>query len=252
MSSIRIRFTGSSGAELAAILDTPDDTKPDAYALFAHCFTCSKDYKSVVNISRALVQKNIGVLRFDFTGLGESEGDFSETTFSSNVEDLIAAADFMASRGRGPAILIGHSFGGAAVIQAAGKISTTRAVAVIATPYDPTHVADVLKLDKRFEKKDTIDVTISGRTFRLKRKFLDDLRNGAIRKPLARLGKPLIIFHSPADAVVGIENAAKIFQAARHPKSFISLDDADHLLSDPADSKYVGFIISEWARRYIA
>ncbi len=252
MSSTRVRFRGSNGDELAAILDLPDEGKPIAYALFAHCFTCSKDYKSVVNISKALVQKGIGVMRFDFTGLGESEGDFSETTFSSNVDDLVAAAAFMKSEHDGPAILIGHSFGGAAVIQAAGKIESSRAVAVIATPYDPSHVAELLQLEKRFENSDTIDVTISGRTFKLKRKFLDDLRHEAIKKPLADLRKPLIIFHSPADGVVGIDNAAKIFQAARHPKSFISLDGADHLLSDPADSKYVGFIIAEWARRYIA
>lgn len=252
MSSSRVRFSGSNGDELAAILDMPDKGKPSAYALFAHCFTCSKDYKSVVNISRGLVQKGIGVMRFDFTGLGESEGDFLETTFSSNVEDLVAAAKYMQSEHDAPAILIGHSFGGAAVIQAAGKIESSRAVAVIATPYDPSHVADLLQLEKRFEKKDTIDVTISGRTFKLKRKFLDDLRNEAIKRPLAELHKPLIIFHSPADAVVSIDNAAKIFQAARHPKSFISLDRADHLLSDPADSQYVGYIIAEWARRYIA
>jgi alpha/beta superfamily hydrolase len=252
MSSSRVRFTGSDGDELAAILDMPDKGRPAAYALFAHCFTCSKDYKSVVNISRALVQRDIGVMRFDFTGLGESEGDFSETTFSSNVEDLIAAAEYMKSRHESPAILIGHSFGGAAVIQAAGKIQSSRAVAVIATPYDPSHVADLLQLKKRFENKETIEVNISGRTFRLKRKFLDDLRNEAIKRPLADLRKPLIIFHSPADAVVGIDNAAKIFQAAKHPKSFVSLDGADHLLSDPADSQYVGFIIAEWARRYIA
>lgn len=252
MSSTRVRFPGSGGAELAAILETPDDRAPTAYALFAHCFTCSKDYKSVVNISRALVQRDIGVMRFDFTGLGESGGDFSETTFSSNVEDVIAAADYMESQNQPPAVLIGHSFGGAAMIQAARKITSSRAVAVIASPYDPSHVADLLQLEKQFEKKDTVDVTISGRTFQLKRKFLDDLKSEGIKKPLAELRKPLIIFHSPADAVVGIDNAAKIFQAARHPKSFISLDGADHLLSDPADSRYVGFIIAEWARRYIA
>ncbi len=251
MSSSKVRFTGGNGDELAAILDMPDMGKPVAYALFAHCFTCSKDYKSVVNISRALVQKGIGVMRFDFTGLGESEGDFSETTFSSNVEDLSAAAEYMNSEHEGPAILIGHSFGGAAVIQAAGKIESSRAVAVIATPYDPSHVADLLQLEKRFEKKDTIDVTISARTFQLKRKFLDDLRHEAIKRPLADLRKPLIIFHSPADGVVSIDNAAKIFQAAKHPKSFISLDGADHLLSNPTDSKYVGFIIAEWAMRYL-
>jgi len=251
MSSTRVRFSGSNGDELAAILDMPDKGKPVAYSLFAHCFTCSKDYKSVVNISKALVQKGIGVMRFDFTGLGESEGDFSETTFSSNVDDLVAAADYLQTTHDSPAILIGHSFGGAAVIQAAGKIESSRAVAVIATPYDPSHVAELLQLEKRFAKQDTIDVTISGRTFKLKRKFLDDLRNEAIKKPLADLRKSLIIFHSPADGVVGIDNAAKIFQAARHPKSFISLDGADHLLSNPADSQYVGFIIAEWARRYI-
>lgn len=251
MRTERLRFAGSQSAELAAILNTPDEGAPAAFALFAHCFTCSKDFTAIVNISKALVAKGIAVFRFDFTGLGESEGEFAETTLSSNVEDLVAAADYMNREFSGPKILIGHSFGGAAIIQAAGKIGSCRAVATIAAPYDPTHIADLLDLDKKFESADTIDVAIAGRTFQLRRQFLDDIRDEKMKGAIGQLGKPLLIFHSPLDNTVGIDNAGKIFQAARHPKSFISLDDADHILSDPNDSRYVGNIIAEWAKRYI-
>jgi putative redox protein len=251
MKSIKIKFTGSQTAELAAILNIPDSESPQAYALFAHCFTCGKDFKAVVNISKALAAKGIAVFRFDFTGLGESAGEFSKTTFSSNVDDLVAAAEHMKKKYAEPKILIGHSFGGAAVIQAAGKIESCEAVATIAAPYDPSHIVDLLDLDDRFEDRDAVDVTIAGRTFQLRRQFLEDLRDEKLRGTIGELRKPLIIFHSPIDNTVSIDNAGKIFQAAKHPKSFISLDDADHVLSDPDDSRYVGNIIAEWAGKYI-
>ncbi len=251
MNSRKVRFTGSQSTDLAAILNTPDTEPPAAYALFAHCFTCGKEFKAVVNISKALVAKGIAVFRFDFTGLGESEGEFSDTTFSSNVEDLIAAAEYMKSTYAGPQLLIGHSFGGTAVIRAAERIENCRAVATIAAAYDPSLLADRLNLDERFEDSDAIEVTIAGRAFRLKRQFLEDIRDEKLKGTIGTLRKPLIIFHSPVDNIVGIDNAGKIFQAAKHPKSFISLDDADHVLSDPNDSKYVGNIIAEWAAKYI-
>jgi len=204
-----------------------------------------------VNISKTLVARGIAVFRFDFTGLGESEGDFAETTFSCNVEDVIAAAEHMNSEYAGPKILIGHSFGGVAVIRAAERIDSCTAVATIAVPYDPSHVADLLNLDEKFEDGDVIGVTIAGRSFQLGRSFLEDIRDEKLKGAIGRLRMPLLIFHSPVDNIVGIENAENIFQAAKHPKSFVSLDDAGHILSDPRDSEYVGSIIAEWAKRYI-
>jgi len=251
MKSTRLKFDGSRGTELAAILNLPDRGKPRSYALFAHCFTCSKDFKAAVNIARALTDRDMAILRFDFTGIGDSKGEFSETTFSSNVEDMAAAAAFMAEKYEPPGILIGHSFGGAAAIQAAARIKSCQAVAVIAAPYDPSHIAGLLNLEERFKESDSITVNIAGRQFKLRKKFLEDIKDERLKKTLGRLQCPLIIFHSPQDNIVGIENAGRIFKAAVHPKSFISLDGADHVLSDPADSAYVGYIIAEWAARYL-
>lgn len=253
MRSTKLQFQGSRGNLLSARLDLPVDGSPIAYALFAHCFTCTKNLKAVAYISRALTRKRIGVLRFDFTGLGESEGDFADTNFSSNVGDLVAAARFLESDYEAPRILIGHSLGGAAVLQAAAKMPACRAVATIGAPADPMHVNRLLKDHALViaEKGEAI-VTLEGRDFKIKQQFLDDLKRPRMAAVIKNLKKALLIFHSPVDRIVGIENAAGIFQAARHPKSFVSLDRADHLLTDPADAEYVGIVTAAWARKYMS
>jgi putative redox protein len=252
MQSQKLTFQNSDGETLAARLDLPLDDEPLAYALFAHCFTCSKNLKAVGNISQALTRRKIAVLRFDFTGLGESEGDFADTNFSSNISDLICAADFLGEEYEAPKILIGHSLGGAAVLQAAGEISSSAAVVTIAAPCDPAHVAHLLESDrKEIEEKGKAKVKLAGRTFTIKKQFLDDLEETNMQKKIHNLRRALLIFHSPFDNIVGIENAGRIFQSALHPKSFISLDQADHLLSDEADSYYVGAVLAAWAAKYI-
>lgn len=252
MQDRRIRFPGADGSQLSARTTTPTDAPPLAWALFAHCFTCSKDLRSVVNIGRALARERIAVLRFDFTGLGESEGDFADTTFSSNVEDLIAAAGFMARELEPPAILIGHSLGGAAALQAAIRLDVVRAVATIGAPFSPAHVTHLFadSLD-RIRDAGEAEVVLAGRRFTLRRDFVEDLEATKMAATITGLRKPLLIMHSPADRTVGIENAARIYEAARHPKSFISLDDADHLLLDERDSRYVGAVLAAWATRYV-
>ena len=251
MPSTKVEFRGSQTSALRGLIDEPE-TPPRAYALFAHCFTCSKNFKAVTYISRALTAQNIAVLRFDFTGLGESEGDFADTNFTSNVDDLIAASGYLETVYEGPKVLIGHSLGGTAVLQAARRIDTCRAVATIGAPYDPEHVANLFAADReRIETEGEADITLASRKFTIKRQFLDDLGQGKAREVIGSLGKPLLIFHSPIDNTVGIDNAAEIFQAARHPKSFISLDGADHLLSNEADARYVGAVTAQWAERYI-
>ncbi len=250
----RLHFTNASGKKLAARLDMPVDEKPAAYAIFAHCFTCTKNFNAVVNIDRALAREGIAVLRFDFTGLGESEGDFAETSFSTNVADLVAAAQFLEAEYEAPGLLIGHSLGGAAVLQAASMIPSCKAVATIAAPYDLSHLArhlsdsiDTLKNEDRKEA----EIVLAGRKFRIKRQFIEDLERTRMEVTIHNLQKALIIFHSPVDTIVDIENAAHIFRAARHPKSFVSLDHADHLLSKRGDSLYVGSVLAAWSRKYI-
>ncbi|MCU0559418.1 MAG: bifunctional alpha/beta hydrolase/OsmC family protein [Desulfobacterales bacterium] len=246
-------FPGPGGHRLAALLDLPLDGKPAAYALFAHCFTCSKNVRAAYHISRALAREGIAVLRFDFTGLGESGGDFADTSFLSNVEDLIAAARFMESRFEGPTLLVGHSLGGAAVLKAAPSIPASKAVVTIAAPADPGHVSHVLgPAAETIRAAGEAQVEISGRNFVLRKKFLDDLAAVDPEEVMRELNRALLVMHSPVDDTVGIENAALIFQAARHPKSFVSLDRADHLLSKSSDSRYAGAVIAAWARRYIA
>jgi putative redox protein len=249
----KFEIPGPNGHKLAALLDLPLDGKPAAYALFAHCFTCSKDLKAVYHISRALTRERIAVLRFDFTGLGESGGDFADTSFLSNVEDLVAAAEFLESRFEGPKLLIGHSLGGAAVLQAASAIPSSKALVTIAAPADPRHVSRTLgPATATIAAKGEAEVNISGRTFILRKKFLDDLGKIDPETTIHNLNRALLVMHSPTDDTVGIENAARIFQIARHPKSFVSLDQADHLLSNMADSRYAGAVIAAWAERYIA
>ena len=248
----RITFAGASGAQLAARLSMPPDGVVRACALFAHCFTCSKDLKPVVNISRAMTQQGMAVMRFDFTGLGESEGDFAGTTFSSNIEDLVAAAAFMEREFDAPAILVGHSLGGAAVLQAAARLPSVRAVATIGAPFDPAHVTNLfVDALPDIDASGSADVVLAGRRFTLSRDFVRDLDGHNVESVLQSLRRPLLILHSPVDNTVGIENAALIYKAARHPKSFISLDDADHLLMKEADSLYVGTLLATWAARYI-
>ena len=252
MSFEKVRFTNPHGEQLAARLDRPTKGEPDAYALFAHCFTCSKDLKAVGAISRALNRQNIAVLRFDFTGLGESEGDFSDTNFSSNVDDLVAAADFLGENYEAPRIIVGHSLGGAAVLQAAHRIPSAEAVATIAAPYDPEHVTRLLD-DALEEIKSSGEarITLAGRSFTIRKQFLEDLAATKMEETIRTLERALLIFHSPIDQTVGVENAARIFKAAKHPKSFVSLDDADHLLGDTSDAEYVGVVLGAWARKYV-
>ncbi|MCK8602087.1 bifunctional alpha/beta hydrolase/OsmC family protein [Desulfoferrobacter suflitae] len=248
----KILFKNHEGHELAGRLDLPLDEKPFAYAIFAHCFTCTKNLNAVVNIDRALTRQGIGVLRFDFTGLGESEGEFAETNFSSNVADLAAAADFLKDNFAAPKLLIGHSLGGAAVLQAAGRIDSCAAVATIAAPADPSSVTRHLgNTTQEIEQRGEAEITLGGRKFRIKKQFLEDLEQVQMEDTIRNLGRPLLLFHSPQDAVVGIENARKIFETARHPKSFISLDKADHLLSAREDSLYLGSVLAAWAHKYI-
>jgi putative redox protein len=249
--SQKVEFPGSQGGMLAARLELPDGP-PRAYALFAHCFTCSKDVFAAARIAGGLAEAGIAVLRFDFTGLGASEGDFANTNFSSNVEDLVRAAGYLRDAHAAPAILIGHSLGGAAVLSAAGKIPEAKAVATIAAPSDPGHVAHLLA-DARpeIEKKGEAEVVLAGRSFRIQKQFLEDIDGHRLADAIKDLKRALLIFHSPRDGTVGIENASAIFTAARHPKSFVSLDGADHLLSRREDARYVAAVLTAWAGRYV-
>jgi uncharacterized OsmC-like protein/pimeloyl-ACP methyl ester carboxylesterase len=249
--SEKLQFTGSEGHLLAAALDMPE-REPVAYALFAHCFTCGKDVLAAKRIAVALAAKGIAVLRFDFTGLGSSEGDFANSTFTSNVADLVRAADHLRETRKGPAILIGHSLGGAAILAAAEQIPDAKAVVTIAAPSDPAHVTGLFK--DRIEdirKHGEVEVQLAGRPFHIKREFLDDIAEHGLMDHVAKLHKALLIMQSPTDDTVGIDNATRIFIAAKHPKSFVSLAGADHLLSGKRDAAYVADVIAAWAERYI-
>ena len=246
-----IHFPGAFGTALAARLDLPP-TAPIAYALFAHCFTCSKDSLAAARISAALVEHGFGVLRFDFTGLGGSAGDFANTNFSSNVADLVAAAAWLREHHQAPRVLIGHSLGGAAVLAAAGQIAEAAAVATIGAPFDPGHVQHLLgSAAAEIAATGEAEVTLVGRKFRIRKQFLDDLAANGNGERIGHLRKALLVFHSPRDTTVDIENAARIYAAARHPKSFVSLDTADHLLTGKADAAYVAAVLAAWAGRYV-
>ena len=246
-----VSFPGALGATLAARLDAPAEA-PLAYALFAHCFTCSKDSKAAAYISAALAERGIAVLRFDFTGLGGSEGEFANTNFSSNVGDLVAAADYLRRNHRAPAILIGHSLGGAAVLAAASRIPEAVAVATIGSPFDPGHILHLLEGSLgTIDSEGEAQVEIAGRAFRIKKQFLDDIQERKLGDAVAQLGKALMVMHSPRDTIVNIDNAARIFTAAKHPKSFVSLDPADHLISRREDAIYAGHLLAAWAERYL-
>jgi putative redox protein len=248
----KVHFQNDSSKKLSAVIEFPIDKKPYTYAIFAHCFTCNKNLHAVVNITHALTSRGIAVFRFDFTGLGESEGDFSDTNFSSNVDDLVAAAKYLEKNYEAPSMLVGHSLGGAAVIYAANRLNHIKAIATIGAPSDPEHVSKLIKEGREeIEEKGEATVNIGGRPFKIKKQFLDDLRNKRPEEIIIDLKKPILILHSPFDKIVSIDNAAEIYQAAFHPKSFISLDDADHLLSKKKDSVYAGNVIATWMSRFV-
>ncbi|NDW47648.1 bifunctional alpha/beta hydrolase/OsmC family protein [Ruegeria sp. PrR005] len=251
MPTERISFKGHDGSQLAARLDLPDGPVL-ATALFAHCFTCSKDIPAARRISARLAAMGIAVLRFDFTGLGHSEGEFANTTFTSNVEDLVAAATYLAGRDMAPALLIGHSLGGAAVLRARARIAYVRAVVTIGAPADPSHVAHHFEAAlPRIRAEGAAEVCLGGRPFRIGRQFVQDITESALQPAIADLRAALLVLHAPRDETVSIDNAAQIFVAAKHPKSFVTLDDADHLISRPRDAEYAAEVIAAWAGRYV-
>lgn len=251
MPAEKFDFRNAQGQTLAALLDRPDGPVR-ATALFAHCFTCGKHNRAARRIAEGLKLHGIAVLRFDFTGLGASEGEFANTTFSSNVDDLVAAADHLREKLVAPAILIGHSLGGAAVLAAAHRIAEARAVVTINAPADPAHVAGLLKDQvANIEQQGEVEVTLGGSKFRVRRAFLDDIAGQMLAARIGALHKALLIFHSPTDDTVGIDNASHIFLAAKHPKSFISLTGADHLISSSNDAAYIAHVISAWSERYL-
>jgi len=246
-----VAFDGAAGQRLVGLLDLPDGGPAVMTALFAHCFTCGKDSIAAARIARALTARGFAVLRFDVTGLGESEGTFGEATFSMDVADLSAAGGFLRARGQGPGLLVGHSLGGAAVIAAASSIPEAVAVATIGAPSDPSHVARLLAhAVPTLEAHGRAQVQLAGRSFTVHRAFLDDLREQPQRRRIAELGRALLVMHSPQDAIVGIDNAREIFDAARHPKSFIGLDGADHVLTGEHDARYAADVLAAWASRY--
>jgi len=247
-----IHFTNQNGLKLSARWDAPADQPAVAHALFAHCFTCGKDIKAAYHIARALNREGIGVLRFDFTGLGASQGDFADTNFSSNVTDLVDAARYMEDQGTAPRMLIGHSLGGAAVIQAAAALPSVRAVVTIAAPSEPAHLKHHLEdVREPLQRRGEADITIAGRRLTIKQQFLDDISQAGTDRALKELDRALLILHSPRDSVVDIDNAARLYRTAQHPKSFVSLDSADHLLSDPEEARYAGRLIAAWVSRYL-
>lgn len=248
----KITFQNSDGNSLSGRIDFPLIGKPRAFVLFAHCFTCSKNLKSVEHISQAFTQEGMAVLRFDFTGLGQSKGDFADTNFTSNLSDLKDAYEYLEENFEAPQIIVGHSLGGAAVLHVAGQLAGVRAVATVGAPSTPTHVAHLLDSGKEeLEKNGEAEISIGGRPFRMKKQFLDDLAENENRGNIKNLKKALLVLHSPQDNTVGIESAQEIFVEAMHPKSFVSLDGADHLLMKEEDAKYVGSVIAGWSKRYI-
>lgn len=251
MRSLAVEFPGSRGHALAARLEMPSGA-PRAWAVFAHCFTCSKDSKAAAFLSAELAAHGIATLRFDFTGLGGSGGDFANTDFSSNVDDLVAAADWLRARHAAPAILVGHSLGGAAVLSAASRIEEAKAVATIGAPCDPAHVKALFAGNTaEIEAKGEAQVKLAGRSFRIRREFLEDLERHPLREAIGKLRRALLVLHAPLDDTVSIDNATAIFVAAKHPKSFVSLDRADHLLTRREDARYAARVLAAWASRFV-
>lgn len=251
--SQQITFAGASGNELAAVLETPATGSPRGYALFAHCFTCTKDIFAARQIAKNLAQAEIGVLRFDFTGLGESEGEFASTNFTSNVADLVAAAAYMEAEQKPVQIMIGHSLGGAATLAAAPKVASAQAVCTIGAPADPAHVEHLFtEYSEQIKTAGKAEVLLAGRPFVIERQFLEDIAEISLERSIGKLGKALLICHAPQDDTVEIDNARRIYAAAAHPKSFLSLDGANHLLTRRADAEYVARMIAAWASKYLA
>jgi len=252
MQAERLDFPGADGHKLAARLDQPEGT-PRAFALFAHCFTCGKDVFAASRVAQALTEYGIAVLRFDFTGLGSSEGEFANTNFSSNLADLVAAADYMRANYAAPSLLIGHSLGGAAVLGAAASMPEVKAVVTIAAPSDPYHVTGLFGSHlQEIEQQGEALVQLAGRPFRIKQQFVQDAAEHNLKGQITALKRALLVMHAPGDDTVGISNAMEIFTAAKHPKSFVSLDSADHLLTRREDAVYVANLIAAWVERYIA
>ena len=252
MRSENVEFPGSQDHVLAGVLDRPEGPAR-AFAIFAHCFTCTKDIMAASRISRSLTEHGIAVLRFDFTGLGTSDGEFSDTTFSSNVIDLVHAAAFLRSHHQAPSVLVGHSLGGAAVLAATEQIPEVRAVATIAAPADTDHMLHLLRGNREeIEERGEAEVFLAGRPFRIRKEFLDDVRAQPQNERIKHLPAALLVMHSPIDQIVGIENAGLIFGAARHPKSFVALDGANHLLSRPSDARFAASVLAAWAERYFS
>lgn len=248
----KVKFSNSEGLELSGYLELPLNSRPHSYVLFAHCFTCNKNFFAVKNIARALSAKGYGVLRFDFAGLGESDGEFADTTFSGNVEDLLSAARFLEKEYQAPELLIGHSLGGAAVIFAADKLPSVKSIVTIGAPSSPVHVKHLLKSNlEEIEEKGIAEVNVGGRNFSIKSDFLKDINTHDLSSFARDLNKAFLIMHSPQDAVVEIANAEALYKSVKHPKSFVSLDGADHLLTNNNDSEYAGNVIASWAARYL-
>lgn len=251
MRSSRLSIINNKGYKLQAHLELPENESPEYYAIFAHCFTCSSTLNAVRNISRALTKYGFGVVRFDFTGLGRSEGNFSESYFSANVDDLVAVNEYITQHYKAPSLLIGHSLGGAAVIVAASKLSNIKAVATVGAPADVSHVKHLFSHGiEEVKQKGEVEINIGGRPFRINNEFVLDFDKTDLAEITKKLRKPILIFHSPIDTIVSINNAQELYINAHHPKSFISLDNADHLLTNPQDSIYTGNIIGTWVQRY--
>ena len=251
MPTERLTFEGHGGAQLAARLDMPEGPHL-ATALFAHCFTCGKDIAAARRVAARLTQAGIAVLRFDFTGLGHSEGEFESTSFTSNCDDLVLAAEMLEARGMAPALLIGHSLGGAAAIASVPRMPSVKAVVTIAAPFDPKHVTgQFAEALPRIRQEGSAEVSLAGRPFRIGKEFVEDISEARLDRALRRMDKALLVMHAPRDALVGIENATRIFTAAQHPKSFVTLDDADHLVTMQEDADYAAGVIAAWAARYL-
>lgn len=252
MPTENIEFQNASGETLSARLELPPDRRPENFAVFAHCFTCNKNFRAVRQISSSLAARGFGVLSFDFTGLGDSEGEFEETTFSGSVDDLVAAANFLSKEYAAPSLMVGHSLGGAATLLAASRLESVEAVVTIGSPSAPQHVKHLFsdRVDQIVDQGKS-EVNIGGRPFILKREFVEDLDRQDILSVVRELGKAILILHSPEDKIVGIDDAAILYKAAKHPKSFVSLSGADHLLSSPEDGRYAGELIASWAARYV-
>ncbi len=251
MKKIKLKIPAEN-FELGAQLDLADEETPKAYALFAHCFTCTKDLKSINYLNEALTNNSIAVLRFDFTGLGESEGEFGTSNIERNISDIVAAAEYLKKNYEAPKLLVGHSLGGAAIMQAAPQIPSAKALATIGAAFFPFHIRRILKSgEDEIREKGKAEVMIADKKFTISEKFYDDLNEVNMKDKIENLNKALCILHSPLDKIVGIDHAAKIFISAKHPKSFISLDQADHLLFNKKDALYAGNVISTWASKYI-